>query len=204
MAVIDIDTPRGLARAHVRSAADPRGALVLGHGAGGTIEAPDLQAVTEAANAEGFAVALVEQPYRVRGSRSSPPAVHLDEAWIAVLEHLRAGELEGLPLVAGGRSAGARVACRTAAPVGAVAVLCLAFPLQPPARKGKEPAPDRLAELDGVAVPVLVVQGERDRFGVPPAGAAREVAVVPGDHSLKKDAPAVTAAVQRWLPRFAR
>jgi uncharacterized protein len=112
---------------------------------------------------------------------------------------LREGPLAGLPLVCGGRSSGARVACRTAAGTGTAGVLCLAFPLQPPARKGKPPAPDRLAELDAVKVPVLVVQGERDRFGIPPPGKRREVVEVNGDHSLRSDPNAVSAAVARWL-----
>jgi uncharacterized protein len=194
-----LETPFGPAAVHLHRAESARGALVLGHGAGGGVAAPDLAAATEAALPNGFSVALVEQPYRVAGRRSSPPAHQLDAAWIAVLERLAARELEGLPLVAGGRSAGARVACRTAEETGAVAVLCLAFPLQPPARKGKPPAPDRLSELDGVKVPMLVVQGEGDRFGMPPPGAGREVVQVPGDHSLRKDTQAVAAAVQRWL-----
>jgi predicted alpha/beta-hydrolase family hydrolase len=149
---------------------------------------------------QGFTVALVEQPYRVAGRRSSPPAHHLDAAWVAVCAQLAAGELRGLPLIVGGRSAGARVACRTAEAVGAAAVLCLAFPLQPPARKGKEPGPSRLDELDAIDVPVLVVQGERDRFGMPPPGRRRTVVTVRGDHSLRTDPQGVAAAVEAWLP----
>ena len=199
--VTQLETPHGPANAHVHSADAPRGALVLGHGAGGGVGAPDLVAATEAALGERFSVALVEQPYRVAGRTSSPPAHQLDAAWIAVVEQLAAGELEGLPLVTGGRSAGARVACRTAAETGAAAVLCLAFPLQPPARKGKPPSPDRLPELEAVKVPVLVVQGERDRFGMPPSGKNREVVQVNGDHSLRSDPRAVAAATREWLPR---
>jgi uncharacterized protein len=100
----------------------------------------------------------------------------------------------------GGRSLGARIACRTLGATGAVAVLCLAFPLEPPRRAGKPPQ-SRLPELDAVEVPVLVVQGENDRFGMPPAGSRREVAKVAGDHGLKKDPEAVRAAVEEWLPR---
>jgi predicted alpha/beta-hydrolase family hydrolase len=111
-----------------------------------------------------------------------------------------AGELRGLALVVGGRSLGARVACRTAEATGAVGVLCLAFPLQPPRRSGGSATPSRLHELDEVTVPTLVVQGARDRFGIPPASARRTVVQVPGDHSLKTDLQAVAAAVQRWLP----
>src|SRR5204863_5440587 len=118
---------------------DARAAVVLGHGAGGGIEAPDLAAAADAAGAEGFSVALVEQPYRVAGRRSPAGAPQLDAAWIAVLEHLRDRELSGLPLVVGGRSLGARVACRTVGITRAIAVLCLAFPLEPPRRGGKPP-----------------------------------------------------------------
>jgi uncharacterized protein len=146
----------------------------------------------------GISVALVEQPYVVAGRRSPAPAKHLDTAWTAVVEHLTAGELEGLGLIAGGRSLGARVACRTAAALDAVAVLCLAFPLQPPQRKGKPPAPDRLGELDAVAVPTLVVQGESDQFGIPPDGPNRKVVLVPGSHTLRQMDP-IADAVRAWL-----
>src|SRR3954463_15308156 len=171
-------TPQGEARVHLHHATEPRGALVLGHGAGGGVEAPDLIAATAAAASHGFSVALVEQPYRVAGKRSSPAPKQLDPAWIAVVEDLMGGDFEGLPLVSGGRSAGARVACRTAEATGAAAVLCLAFPLQPPARAGKQPSPSRLPELDAVKVPMLIVQGERDRFGMPEPGPSREVVQV--------------------------
>lgn len=158
-------------------------------------------AVTGVACSEGVSVALVEQPYRVVGRRSPAPARQLDAAWTAVVDHLLAGELRGLPLVVGGRSLGARVACRTAEATGAVGVLCLAFPLQPPPRAGAAATPSRLPELDEVTVPLLVVQGTRDRFGIPPATARRTVVQVPGDHSLRTDLEAVAAAVQAWLPR---
>jgi hypothetical protein len=117
-----------------------------------------------------------------------------------VLGRLRDGELEGLPLVVGGRSLGARVACRTAESVGAIAVLCLAFPLQPPRRSGREPAASRLPELDAVPLPVLVVQGDRDPFGIPPEGPGRSVVQVRGDHSLRTDLDGVATAVRAWLP----
>src|SRR5262245_27656342 len=158
VAALELRTPQGLARAHLRSAEVPRAALVLGHGAAGGVAAPDLTAAAEAALSEGFTVALVEQPYRGAGRRSPPRAPQLDAAWIAVVEGLRAGELAGLSLVVGGRSLGARVSCRTAEATGAVAVLCLAFPLEPPVRPGKPPL-SRLPELDSVRVPTLVVQG---------------------------------------------
>ena len=161
----------------------------------------DLVAARDVAISEGVSVALVEQPYRVAGRRSPAPARQLDATWTAVVDHLVAGELRGLPLIVGGRSLGARVACRTAEATGAVAVLCLAFPLQPPRRSGKTASPTRLPELDQLTVPTLVVQGERDRFGIPPAAARRTVVQVPGDHSLRKDLDAVSAAVREWLPR---
>jgi uncharacterized protein len=192
-----IETPHGPANAELRPADRPRAALVLGHGAGGGIGAVDIVAAADAAFAEGLSVALVEQPYRVAGRRSPAPARQLDTAWTAVVEHLRANELAGLPLVLGGRSLGARVACRTASELGAAAVLCLAFPLEPP-RRGKPPQ-SRLPELEAVEVPTLVVQGERDRFGMPPEAPNRTVARVPGDHGLKADVEAVAAAVRAWL-----
>jgi uncharacterized protein len=200
VALLDVDTPHGLAKAHLDSADEPRAALVLGHGAGGGVASRDLVAVTEVARSEGISVALVEQPYRVAGRRSPAPARQLEAAWTAVVDHLVAGELRGLPLVVGGRSLGARVACRTVDATGAVAVLCVAFPLQPPRRSGSAPAASRLSELDALTVPTLVVQGERDQFGMPPAAGQRTVVQVPGDHSLRKDPAAVAAAVQGWLP----
>lgn len=198
MNVLEIETPHGPARVHLHAADAARGALVLGHGAGGGVQAPDLVAATEAALAEGIQVALVEQPYRVAGRKAPPRASNLDADWLAVIERLRADGLVGHPLIVGGRSMGARVACRTAAEAGAVAVLCLAFPLSPPAR-GDKPRQNRLPELEAVGVPTLVVQGDRDPFGMPPAGPGREVATVAGDHGLKADVPAVAAAVRRWL-----
>lgn len=193
----EIDTPHGPARVHCRRADGPIGALVLGHGAGGGVGAPDLVAVAGAAEALGFTVALVEQPYRVAGRRSPAPARQLDAAWTAVIAHLTVGELRGLALITGGRSSGARVACRTAAEVAAVAVLCLAFPLHPPGR-GDDPTKSRLPELDAVQVPTLVVQGERDPFGLPPAGPQRTVVCVPGTHALRSTA-AVAGAAGEWL-----
>jgi predicted alpha/beta-hydrolase family hydrolase len=195
---LSVETPSGAARVYLDSAEGTRGALVLGHGAGGGVEARDLLAAKRAALASGFAVALVEQPYRVAGRRSPPRAPQLDTAWSAVIEHLRANDLAGLELITGGRSMGARVACRTAAESGAVAVLCLAFPLAPPSR-GTKPPVSRLDELEAVSVPVLVVQGERDRFGMPPPAKGREVVKVAGDHGLKADLEAVETAVRDWL-----
>jgi uncharacterized protein len=200
--MLDVDTPHGPARVHLRQAASPRGWLALGHGAGGGVEARDLTAATEAALEVGFAVALVEQPYRVAGRKSPAPARQLDAAWLAVVERLRDEVVDHAPVVTGGRSAGARVACRTAQATGAAGVLCLAFPLLPPRRSGGKAPESRLAELDAVEAPVLVVQGERDRFGMPPGSASRTVVKVSGDHSLRSDLPAVAAAVRDWLDRL--
>ena len=164
---------------------------MLGHGAGGGVESPDLVGAAEAAHEAGLSVALVEQPYRVAGRRSPAPANQLDAAWVAVIEQLDFG---GVPLLTGGRSAGARVACRTAADVGAVAVLCLAFPVHPPGK----PEKSRLEELDAAQVPTLVVQGESDPFGMPPPGPNRVVVRIPGTHSLRSSGT-VAAAVSDWL-----
>lgn len=193
-----LDTPQGPARIHRRAADGQRTAtLLLGHGAGGSVEAPDLQAVTRAATEAGIDVVLVEQPYRVAGRRSAAPAPRLDEAWGAILAQLQLGDR---PHFVGGRSSGARVACRTARATGAAGVVCLAFPLVTP--KGAS----RQDELDGAGVPVLVVQGESDRFGMPKpdAGLRREVVQVQGDHGLKRDLDIVAAAVVDWIERKLR
>jgi len=195
----DVETPHGPARVHLHPTDEPRAWLVLGHGAGGGVGARDLVAAAEAAHSAGVGVALVEQPYRVAGRRSPAPARQLDAAWVAVVDELRETTLEGLPLVVGGRSSGARVACRTSAATDAVGVICLAFPLQPPRRKqGAEPR-SRLDELDAVTAPVLVVQGARDPFGIPPAGPTRAVVEVSADHSLRTDLEAMRAAIYGWL-----
>ncbi len=196
---IDVPTPHGPARVQRETTGERRGTLVLGHGAGGGVGARDLVTAAGVATSLGLSVALVEQPYRVAGRRSAAPAHQLDAAWVAVIEHLRADALCEGRLVTGGRSSGARVACRTAAATGADGVLCLAFPLQPPAHQGRAPSPSRLPELDAVTVPTLVVQGERDRFGIPPEGVLRTVAVVRGDHALRTDLTAVGDAVRAWL-----
>jgi predicted alpha/beta-hydrolase family hydrolase len=185
-----LETPHGQARVRLHDTDNPHAALVLGHGAGGGVESPDLKGAAKAALEAGLNVALVEQPYRVAGRRSPAPANQLDAAWTSVVEQL-AFEV---PLIAGGRSAGARVACRTAASTGARAVLCLAFPVHPPGR----PEKSRLDELDAVTVPTLVVQGERDPFGMPPSAPNRTVVPIPGTHSLRS-AGAVEEAVSAWL-----
>ena len=194
MTFVDLDTPHGPARAHLQPVEEPLAALVLGHGAGGGVSARDLVAATRAARAAGVSVALVEQPYRVAGRRSPPRAPVLDTAWISVVAQLTAGPLKDLALITGGRSSGARVACRTALATGATAVLCLAFPLVAPSGTSRQ------EELDDAGVPVLVVQGASDRFGMPDPAATRSVATVRGDHGLKSDAGAVADAVAGWLP----
>lgn len=197
---VELDTPHGPAAAYLDRLTRPKAALVLGHGAGGGVTSPDLLCVAEVARAEAVTAVLVEQPYRVAGRRAPAPAHQLDAAWREVIARLAANELDGLSLVVGGRSLGARVACRTAEATGAVAVLCLAFPLQPPASRRGRQADSRICELDAVAVPTLVVQGKNDRFGMPPQTKLRRVVQVPGDHSLKADLGAVAAAVSAWMP----
>jgi predicted alpha/beta-hydrolase family hydrolase len=198
--LLEVDTSHGPARVHLHASDEPRAGLILGHGAAGGVTSRDLVAVTDAALSQRVSVALVEQPYRVAGRRSPAPARQLDAAWIAVVDNLADGELRGLPLVAGGRSSGARVACRTAPETSAVGVLCLAFPLRPPRRSSGEARPSRLSELDAVSVPTLVVQGLRDQFGMPPPAQGRTVVQVAGDHRLTSDLEAVTDAVLAWLP----
>jgi predicted alpha/beta-hydrolase family hydrolase len=210
--VLEIATPLGPARAHVRTPPGPApvGLLVLGHGAGGGIGAPDLTAARAAAVQAGWQVVLVEQPWRVAGKRVAPAPARLDVGWLAVLAALPEHGIGGLPLVVGGRSAGARVACRTAAELGARAVCCLAFPLHPPGRPERSRAPE-LAGPAAAGIPVLVVQGERDPFGGPDEVGALgladvEVIAVAGDHTLAKTAAAaaaVGAALAHRLPGWA-
>ena len=202
MTTLTIETPHGPAHAHLVDTDAPRGVLVLGHGAGGGVSATDLVAAKDVALSAGVAVALVEQPYRVAGRRSPPPAAHLDTGWLAVVEALRGDWFHELPLVVGGRSSGARVACRTVHLTGAVGVLCLAFPLQPPQGERPAPRPSRLPELDIVGVEVLIVQGENDRFGIPPPAARRTVCVVAGDHSLRRGLYTAAPVVAEWLARI--
>ncbi|MGN9779059.1 alpha/beta hydrolase family protein [Micromonospora sp. H33] len=181
---VDIDQPDG----------SPTALLVLGHGAGGGVDAPDLVALRDAAVAAGLVVVRVTQPYRVAGRRAPAPAGQLDEAWTAVVTVLR-GRWPGVPLVVGGRSSGARVACRTAPTVGADGVVALAFPLHPPGR----PERSRADELV-TGVPTLVVNGDRDPFGVPEAGPAVQVVTRPGErHDMRKDPAGTAAVVLGWL-----
>lgn len=196
----EIETPHGPARAELHCAEEGRAALLLGHGAGGGVEAPDLVAATRAATRAGVHVALVEQPYRVAGRRAPAPAKQLDAAWLAVAEDLGERWFSDVPLLFGGRSSGARVACRTAEAGAASAVLCLAFPVHPPGK----PEKSRLDELAAVDVPVLVVQGEKDPFGRPEPAHGREVVLVGGDHSLKAGIDEVPRAVEEWLGRVLR
>ena len=200
MTTTEIDTAHGPARAQLHCAAEGRAALLLGHGAGGGIGAPDLVAATRGAQAAGVHVALVEQPYRVAGRRMPAPAAQLDSAWLTVAEQLEKEFFSDLPLVFGGRSSGARVACRTSSAGQAVAVVCLAFPVHPPGR----PERTRQPELDAVEVPTLVVQGENDPFGRPGGAHHREVVLFPGDHSLKRDATGISRTVEEWLDRILR
>lgn len=172
----------------------PRGAvslLILGHGAGGDVTAADLSATRTAALAARVGVALVTQPYRVAGRRTPPPAPRLDEAWIAACAELpRLG-----PWIVGGRSSGARVACRTAFAVGASGVVALAFPLHPPGKPERSRA-DELA----TGLPTLVVNGDRDPFGVPDPTPGVDIRVVPGErHDLRRDPLAVARIVVDWL-----
>ena len=195
--MIDVQTPTGLAQADLeRPSATATGLLLLGHGAGGSIDAPDLRAMTAAAREAGLAVARVRQPYSVAGRRAPAPAAQLDIAWTAVVEHF-AAKMPGLPIVVGGRSSGARVACRTALATGARGVLALAFPLHPPGR----PEKSRAAELDA-GVPVFVLQGARDPFGGPPdfPAAVTVFEVAGADHRLAGPAlPAAIATALAWL-----
>jgi predicted alpha/beta-hydrolase family hydrolase len=202
MEVRQIETPHGPAEAHIEANASARATLVLGHGAGGGIEAVDLVAASGVASEAGLSVVRVLQPYKVAGRKSAAPAKQLDAAWLAVIAALRDdGPLVDGKLIAGGRSSGARVACRTAAEAGANAVLCLAFPVHPPG-KADDPAKSRQGELDAVKVPTLVIQGERDPFGRPVAsGPNHEVVVVTGDHGLKADREKIAGAISDWLAK---
>lgn len=205
---MQIDTTYGPARAVIEAgAAQPSFLLALTHGAGGDVDAPDLLAVRDAALRLGGAVARVTQPYRVSGARAPGSAIRQDAAWLEIITALRdaAGRVTGpgpepgetLPLVQGGRSNGARVACRTAAAAGAAAVIALAFPLHPPGR----PDRSRAAELRIPGTKLLIVNGDRDPFGVPGRRAGARVVVLAGEtHALSRHPQAVGRAVAAWLP----
>lgn len=189
----EISTPRGPAGIRITDPAGPAvSLLVLGHGAGGDVDAPDLTAVHDAAVAAGVRVALVTQPYRMAGRRAPAPIGQLDEAWTAVV---RAVAVPDLPLIFGGRSSGARVACRTAMDLGAAGVLALAFPLHPPGK----PEKSRADELP-TTVPTLVLNGDRDPFGVPAPTPAVNVLVRPdATHDLRKNVAETAALAVAWM-----
>jgi predicted alpha/beta-hydrolase family hydrolase len=189
----EIETPRGPAGIRiVEPDGPPVSMLFLGHGAGGGVDAPDLVAVREAATAAGVRVVLVTQPYRMAGRRAPAPAIRLDEAWTAVIGQIAVPKL---PLIFGGRSSGARVACRTATTLGAAGVLALAFPLHPPGKPDKTRAGELPADL-----PTLVLNGDRDPFGVPRPTGAVEVIVRPGaTHDLRKDVRTTATLAVGWL-----
>ncbi|MBO4206694.1 alpha/beta hydrolase family protein [Micromonospora echinofusca] len=191
-----IETSRGPARVDLdHPVGEPVSLLVLGHGAGGDTDAPDLVAVAGAAHRAGVRVARVTQPYRVAGRRAPAPAGHLDDAWTTVLGWLRGRFGTAAPLVVGGRSSGARVACRTAGAVGADAVLALAFPLHPPGRPERSRAEELVTGL-----PTLVVNGDRDPFGLPAGSPTVRVEVRPGErHDLRGDPAGTAAVVLGWL-----
>ena len=205
--VSTVQTPHGEGRLHRDQARRPIATLVLGHGAGGGVESRDLAALAAELPRQGISVVRVEQPWKVAGKRIAARTEVLDECFVAAVGRVRART----PLVVGGRSAGARSAARTAHELGASAYLALAFPLHPPGK----PEKSRLAELEAVEVPTLVVQGERDTFGTPEEFPDRfDMAVVPGaDHSFKvpKSAPVsqeealaiVVEATLEWVVREA-
>jgi predicted alpha/beta-hydrolase family hydrolase len=207
-----VATPVGQARLTPFPARRRRATLVLGHGAGGGIEAPDLQALAAALPAHGIEIILVEQPWRVAGKRIASPPATLDSAWCAVLDELRGRAAADrrrsgdVPLLVGGRSAGARVACRTGRAAGAVGIVALAFPLHPPGK----PEKSRAGELTGTGVPTLVVQGAADPFGTAAQfpvlpGSHRIVALPAGNHefAVRKNQPpvldALAEAVADWI-----
>jgi uncharacterized protein len=191
----DIGTKAGPARAEIDEPATATFLLLMTHGAGGGVGTKDLLAVRDVALGLGGVVARVLQPYRVRGARAPGAPGPQDAAWLEIVAALRR-QYPGIPLVQGGRSNGARVACRTASEAGARAVIALAFPLHPPGR----PEQSRADELRGAGVDVLVVNGERDPFGIPSARDAARVVVLPGEtHALTRTPAAVGAAVESWL-----
>lgn len=194
---MEIMTPRGRALVEIDEAQRPRMLLVLTHGSAGGVDAPDLLAVRDAALGVGASVARVTQAFRVAGARAPGSPARQDEAWQVVVDELRT-RWPKVPLVQGGRSNGARVACRTAKAVGAASVVALAFPLHPPGR----PERSRADELRGAGVEVLVVSGDRDPFGLPDPADATRMVVLPGEgHDLKKNPAHVGELVADWLKR---
>lgn len=196
---MQIETPHGPAEVALDEADDPAFLLVLTHGSNGSVDAPDLLAVRETALGLGGAVARVTQPFRLAGRRAPGSAVKQDEAWLHVVGVVR-DRFGDVPLVQGGRSNGARVACRTARAAGAAGVLALAFPLRPP----RDPERTRVGELRSAGAEVVVVNGDRDPFGVPDAADAAHVEVLAGErHDLNRDPAAVGRAAEPWLRRWA-
>lgn len=192
---MEISTEAGPARVELDHAQTATFLLILTHGAGGGVDSKDLLAVRDAAVAAGAVVARVLQPYRVRGASAPGSASRQDAAWLEIVAKL-GDQYPGIPLIQGGRSNGARVACRTAVAAGARAVVALAFPLHPPGR----PDLSRADELLAAQTDVLVVNGDRDPFGIPEATAGIRVVVLPAEtHSLAKDPAAVAAVVGSWL-----
>jgi uncharacterized protein len=191
-------TVAGPSLAEAEGPKHPKLLLVLTHGAGGGVASKDVLAAKRGGLAAGAVVALVTQPYRVRGASAPGSATRQDAAWLEIIGALRE-EHPGLPLVQGGRSYGARVACRTAQQAGATAVIALAFPLHPPG-KADDPARSRAGELRAAGVPVLVINGERDPFGIPDADDAAKLVVLPGEtHSLSGHSQVITTEVETLL-----
>lgn len=194
---MEIMTEAGPAVVEIEDPGDARFLMVLTHGAGGSPDTPDVLAARDAALSLGGAVALVTQPYRVRGARAPGSAVKQDAAWGEIVATLRTGR-DG-PLIQGGRSNGARVACRTAAATGARGVLALAFPLHPPGHPERSRAPE-LREAKDAGASVLVINGSKDPFGVPLVADADRVVVLPGQtHALSKGSGLIVAEVASWL-----
>ena len=196
--VEEINTAAGPAHVVLEQPERPRFLVAATHGAGGSPDTADVLAVRDAARALGAATALVTQPYRVRGGRAPGSAARQDAAWVELIDALRRETARhgALPLVQCGRSNGARVACRTARQVGAAGVIALAFPLHPPG----QPAKSRDQELRGAGTSVLVINGDRDPFGVPEPDELTNVVVLPGEtHALSKHPVAIGVAVTDWL-----
>jgi predicted alpha/beta-hydrolase family hydrolase len=192
---IEIVTGSGPARVELDEPGNPRFLLVLTHGAGGGVDSKDLLAAREAGLDLGGAVARVLQPYVVRGARAPGSPERQDAAWLEVIKELQRRRAP-VALVQGGRSNGARLACRTARLAGARAVVALAFPLHPPGR----PERSRAAELRAAGTDVLVINGASDPFGVPGRADASRVVVLPGEtHALSKHPEKVAEAVMAWL-----
>jgi predicted alpha/beta-hydrolase family hydrolase len=192
---MEIMTSGGAARVELDQPQHPAFLLVLTHGAGGGVESPDLQAARQAATDLGAAVARVVQPYRVRGGRAPGSPDRQDAAWLEIIAALRQ-RFPAIPLVQGGRSNGARLACRTAREAGARAVVALAFPLHPPGR----PERSRVAELREAGSDVLVVNGDRDPFGIPGSTDATRVVVLAGEtHALSRRTQEIRQVVESWL-----